>query len=455
MQTSNKKRTSWFTFYIVFFLSALFAIWFNQDSIEMYWQQQYHQSSPLAGLQKYSWWKKGSQWREKFNTDEESSEENIVAETAVDVDTSVVVNNEKSTPAGATGQDEGTAINHDDVSADEVRADVVVPNDETSSVNVVVETTVGNDTESAEAVIVNNYDTPADNENSEHDTEAQVATSTEVVPDDIEPAEDGDKTTVTHPATANAEKVNETASLDLGEKESRADGAPDDKISPEEHPVSAAENSQVSDKVVLSAGDNVLFVGDSMMQSFAPHMQKWLKNNYNINSLNMGRHSTGLTNQIYFDWPEKAESSFAEHGNLKLVVVMLGANDPWNIETKQRKILTFKTPAWDEEYGNRMLRIVAAARQQNAQVIWIGLPYMRIKKYNKKIVYIDDLMKKTLENHAIYIPIRDLLSDKGAYQDTMNVSGQWVRLRHKDGIHLNTPAELLILDAVKPHLKLE
>ena len=53
--------------YISLLLSALGLIWFSQQSINAYWQQTYHQSSPLEYLDRYHWWRLGVEWQHKIN----------------------------------------------------------------------------------------------------------------------------------------------------------------------------------------------------------------------------------------------------------------------------------------------------------------------------------------------------------------------------------------------------
>ncbi len=204
-------------------------------------------------------------------------------------------------------------------------------------------------------------------------------------------------------------------------------------------------------KVTLKQGDFVVFLGDSMMLSLAPTVQKWLKKEHNINSINMGRHSTGLTNQSYFDWPKKAETSLPKYKNLKLVVVMLGANDPWGINIHHKKI-PFGTDAWDTTYATRMQRIINAANQQGASVIWFGLPYMKLNKYNKKIEHINSVMQKTTTDKAIFIPLQQALGNNNAYSSTIKINDKWVSVRQKDGIHLNTQGNLILLNLLKKQI---
>ena len=93
----------------------------------------------------------------------------------------------------------------------------------------------------------------------------------------------------------------------------------------------------------LAAADKVLFVGDSMMQSIAPLLQRTLLREGGIRSINLSRHSTGLTNAAYFNWPQAVEAALRQHPDTRLVVVFLGANDPWDFfESRSRK--RFGTP---------------------------------------------------------------------------------------------------------------
>ncbi len=209
--------------------------------------------------------------------------------------------------------------------------------------------------------------------------------------------------------------------------------------------------SKHPDKVILTQGDFVVFVGDSMMQSLAPSVQKWLKKEYDINSINMGRHSTGLTNHKYFNWPQKVEQSLSQYKNLKLVVVMLGANDPWGITTRNGSI-SFRTKNWATAYSNRILRIINEAHRLNAKVIWIGLPYMRLKKYNKNISYINNVMQKTVKDKAIFIPIHNALSNKNSYSPLAQVNNKIVSVRAKDGIHLNHNGNAKVLELIKQNI---
>ena len=50
-----------------FTLAAAGATWFSQDSINAYWQQTYHQTSPLEALAPYAEWTAGAKWQQVAN----------------------------------------------------------------------------------------------------------------------------------------------------------------------------------------------------------------------------------------------------------------------------------------------------------------------------------------------------------------------------------------------------
>ncbi len=390
MQISNlpsnplkKERLYWLKISLVLSAIMVFCLWFNQKSIEVYWQQQYHQDSPLSYLQRYSWWRRSDDVRSAIGGCQQLKDYASKEDELIEEDTSIPSNLREAIAEELAHQAE----------------------DEANQPDTLDSANIGDTTQ-----------TDGERE-SESDETAQVANNEQ---------------------------------LSIFKAKLLAAARPPEEV------LEAVKKSRALSltKVKLDADDYVVFLGDSMMQSFAPRMQRWLKKNYNIDSINMGRHSTGLTKQDYFDWPVKAESSLKKYKNLKLVVVFLGANDPWPIQRKRK--LAFYSADWKKVYSHRMLRIVNAAHKQGAQVIWVGLPYMRIPKYSKKIVQIDELMKHTLKNKAIYVPIRSVLSGgKTVYRDRIKLGGKWRRVRQKDGIHMSDYGNATILNTIKPYLDIE
>lgn len=426
--------------YLSLSITAAAALWFNQDSVETYWQQQYHQASPFAALRQYEWWTAGAQWRHRLFAQEEN--------TAIFAESNETVAEDDLIPpplAPAADNSGHAAIELAETSSENLNPPSALSleslGEENSLERPIAET--NHPLEDTATLTLESL--------SEENTSDIPITKISQAPENA--------------AVLTLESLNEESRLEnpIAETQPADETIAAQNIAPEPDsnpsleseapPNLPAHTAAGNDKILLAAGDHVLFIGDSMMQSFAPHMQKWLKNEHHINSNNLGRHSTGLSNQQYYDWPLEAEKRIAATPQLKLVVVMMGANDPWNIETASKRVLNFKSPEWAAEYGARALRIVAAAKRQGAEVIWIGLPHMRLAKYNPKIRFLDDTLAQHLAGQVIYIRSHELLDGgSGKYRDSIEKDGKLIRVRHKDGIHLNAAGELLILEEVKKYI---
>lgn len=426
--------------YLSLSITAAAALWFNQDSVETYWQQQYHQASSFAALRQYEWWTAGAQWRHRLFAQEENA--TIFAESN---ETTAEDNLIPPLLAPAADNNGHAAIELAETSSENLNPPSALSleslGEENSLEKPITET--NHPLEDTATLTLESL--------SEENTSDIPITEISQAPENA--------------AVLTLESLNEESRLEnpIAETQPADETIAAQNIAPEPDsnpsleseapPNLPAYTAAGNDKILLAAGDHVLFIGDSMMQSFAPHMQKWLKNEHHINSNNLGRHSTGLSNQQYYDWPLEAEKRIAATPQLKLVVVMMGANDPWNIETASKRVLNFKSPEWAAEYGARALRIVAAAKRQGAEVIWIGLPHMRLAKYNPKIRFLDDTLAQYLAGQVIYIRSHELLDGgSGKYRDSIEKDGKLIRVRHKDGIHLNAAGELLILEEVKKYI---
>ena len=454
--------------YLSLSITAAAGLWFNQDSVETYWQQQYHQASPFAALRQYEWWTAGAQWRHRLFAQEENA--TIFAESN---ETTAEDNLIPPLLAPAADNNGHAAIELAETSSENLNPPSALSleslGEENSLEKPITETnhpledtaTLTLESLSEE----NSLEKPIAETN--HPLEDTATLTLESLSE--ENTSDIPITEISqapeNAAVLTLESLNEESGLEnpIAETQPADETIAAQNIAPEPDsnpsleseapPNLPAHTAAGNDKILLEAGDHVLFIGDSMMQSFAPHMQKWLKNEHHINSNNLGRHSTGLSNQQYYDWPLEAEKRIAATPQLKLVVVMMGANDPWNIETTSKRVLNFKSPEWAAEYGARALRIVAAAKRQDAEVIWIGLPHMRLAKYNPKIRFLDDTLAQHLAGQVIYIRSHELLDGgSGKYRDSIEKDGKLIRVRHKDGIHLNAAGELLILEEIKKYI---
>jgi len=202
----------------------------------------------------------------------------------------------------------------------------------------------------------------------------------------------------------------------------------------------------------LATGDEVFFVGDSLMQGVAPHMANTLRKRYNVKSLNLSKQSTGLAYPSFFNWPKTVASTLASNPNIRLMVIFLGPNDPWDMPVvKGKPFLRFKTPDWEEAYRQRIDSILDTAQAHNVQVIWVGPPNMEKPKLSTAMAYLSQLYKGQIEQyHQHYVSANEILgyqSDEFSYYRTTG-DGKKVKTRVDDGIHFTTTGQKLIAERV-------
>ncbi|WP_043301434.1 SGNH/GDSL hydrolase family protein [Pseudomonas sp. M47T1] len=222
--------------------------------------------------------------------------------------------------------------------------------------------------------------------------------------------------------------------------------------------VSAASKPKVAVKLTpltianLSTNDEVFFVGDSLMQGVAPHMANTLLKRYKINSVNLSKQSTGLAYPGFFNWPLTVQQTLEANHNIRLIVVFLGPNDPWDMPVaKGKPFLHFHSVDWEASYRQRVESIFELAKAHNVQVIWVGPPNMRKDKLSTAMAFLRDVYKSEAEHYGqLYLSANDVL---GYHDDAFSpymesADGKKVKTRVDDGIHFTTTGQKLIAERV-------
>ena len=203
------------------------------------------------------------------------------------------------------------------------------------------------------------------------------------------------------------------------------------------------------DAIHLGADDRVLLIGDSMMKSLAPHIQRELLSRHHIKSMNHGKPSSGLRYPAYYNWPENLGTLLDENPDVRLIVVMLGANDPQNTPNPAapKENLHFGTPEWETYYRGEIRKILATAAAHNVKTLWIGPPLMKSPKYSNKISYLDSLIADEVGKAEQHYQNTNRLFAKsdGSYTAYLpDESGKPVAVRKSDGIHFTTQGEKIL-----------
>lgn len=209
-------------------------------------------------------------------------------------------------------------------------------------------------------------------------------------------------------------------------------------------------------KINLTANDEIFFAGDSMMQGIAPHLQKNLQQ-YNIKSINLSKQSTGLSYPNFFNWPETIKDTFKNNPKIKVLIILLGANDPWDIiNPRTGKYIKFKSREWEQTYRNRILEILNIAKQNQAKVIWISPPNMKKSILNQHMVYLNQVMYEEIKLHdVIWIDSRPLVGGKNnIYSDYLIKDGKNIKMRTSDGIHFSIQGQKEMANAIQQYLNI-
>ncbi|ECV9716444.1 DUF459 domain-containing protein [Campylobacter upsaliensis] len=192
-------------------------------------------------------------------------------------------------------------------------------------------------------------------------------------------------------------------------------------------------------KLEISLSEEFLLIGDSLMQSVAVALNKDLKN-LGLKVVDLSKQNTGLSYKSYFDWAKETTKTLQNNKKIKYLVVLLGANDPWDIK-KGGIYHRFNSKSWLEIYTQRVDEILKIAAKYNAKVLWYEIPPVKKDDLNKKLSILNQIYsQEILKNKGIFINTKLFFSKNDAYsayiKDENNKS---IKVRSDDGVHF-TPS---------------
>ena len=234
-----------------------------------------------------------------------------------------------------------------------------------------------------------------------------------------------------------------------------ASASPDTRPGANSHKTdSPASCSRSRKPFVLSRGDSVLFIGDSLMHDLAPAAASELKAR-GIKSVNASKSGTGLRTETGREWKKNVSDIMKSDSSIRLVVVMIGANDPVGF-FEGKTVVKFGSDKWREFYRGRIAEIYALAGRHGASVMWYSLPAMKSRKYDAKAKVLSGLFSEEAEKQGgIMIPA-DVISPGGSYAAFLSDHGTMKQVRKDDGIHFTMfGAGLLARDFMKRLQRLE
>ncbi|EAC1595684.1 SGNH/GDSL hydrolase family protein [Campylobacter coli] len=191
-------------------------------------------------------------------------------------------------------------------------------------------------------------------------------------------------------------------------------------------------------KLEVHKGDEFLFIGDSLMQGVAIALNRDLID-LGLKANDLSKQNTGLSYKSYFDWAKATKEAFAKNPNIKYLVVLLGANDPWDIK-KGGVYHRFGSDSWIDIYTYRVNEIINIAKQHHAKILWFEIPPVKKNELNEKIQILNKIYsEEILKNKQIFINTKLFFSVNDEFSTYIkNENNKSVKMRTDDGIHFTS-----------------
>ncbi|EPS9902666.1 SGNH/GDSL hydrolase family protein [Campylobacter coli] len=191
-------------------------------------------------------------------------------------------------------------------------------------------------------------------------------------------------------------------------------------------------------KLEVHKGDEFLFIGDSLMQGLAIALNRDLID-LGLKANDLSKQNTGLSYKSYFDWAKATKEAFAKNPNIKYLVVLLGANDPWDIK-KGGVYHRFGSDSWIDIYTYRVNEIINIAKQHHAKILWFEIPPVKKNELNKKIQILNKIYsEEILKNKQIFINTKLFFSVNDEFSTYIkNENNKSIKMRTDDGIHFTS-----------------
>ncbi len=183
----------------------------------------------------------------------------------------------------------------------------------------------------------------------------------------------------------------------------------------------------------------VLTVGDSLGVDFGGQFADDLAATGVVSAEVDAEVDTGLARPDYFDWPAELQADLNKY-HPEAVVVFLGANDPQNMVVSGQAV-PYGTPAWDQDYSERVGQFMSEATSAGARVLWIGMPPMAAPGLDAAMARLDTIYGQQAAVHpgVTYLSSWTVLgtAQGGFAQYLPNASGAPVEVREPDGTHVS------------------
>jgi len=181
----------------------------------------------------------------------------------------------------------------------------------------------------------------------------------------------------------------------------------------------------------------VAVIGDSLSQGLGPAIERWM-NPFVVRVLSLGRQSTGLSREDYFNW-EAGMRQIVEEYRPDLVFVLLGSNDAQAQISRDGTSIPVGSVRWLDGYGERAANLLGEATRAGTHVVWVGIPIVKERRHWDFYRRVNDIYRETAsaDPFGTYLDAWTPFEgrDGGYTAFVRNDRGDLVEVRASDGVH--------------------
>jgi hypothetical protein len=203
----------------------------------------------------------------------------------------------------------------------------------------------------------------------------------------------------------------------------------------------------------------VLILGDSLAATgIGALLERKLGAHPHIKAYRKGKSSSGLARPDFYDWMAEGKRQ-VELRDPDLVVVILGGNDGQDLTRLRRTDgprVSWKDEAWADAYRERMDAFLATLQGDDRKILWLGLPAMGMRSFERKLTLIRDVQQNAVEalgDRAIYLDTIPFVTDADGNlleQAAVGKAKKVENLRADDKIHFTMAGSEYFADQVYP-----
>lgn len=181
----------------------------------------------------------------------------------------------------------------------------------------------------------------------------------------------------------------------------------------------------------------VAVIGDSLSQGLGPAIERWMNPSV-VRVLPLGRQSTGLSREDYFNW-EAGMRQIVEEFRPDLVFVLLGSNDAQAQISRDGTAIPVGSVQWLEGYRERAAALLGEATRAGTHVVWVGIPIVKERQRWDFYRRVNDIYRDTASADPFgtfvdaWTPFEG--RDGGYTAFVRNDRGDLVEVRASDGVH--------------------